>query len=307
MAVAYITGVQHEGVGTSVKHYICNDSEFERTTINSNVDERTLREIYLPPFQAAVREANAWTVMAAYNKVNGIAATEHPYLLTEILRDEWNYDGVVVSDWFYAVKSTAASVNAGLDLEMPGPPIWRGEKLLQAVENGEVDEVTIDVSVRRLLHLLIKAGVFERPIEEPEQAVDLPEHRALAREAAAEGIVLLKNEHAVLPLQREQLTSIAVIGPNAKVARIMAGGSAQVNAHYAITPYDGIVTKVGDGVQVGYEPGPQYIRKSATVLNICGWACLPMRLIPTTSRCAALLVFTLPKQASTPSAWPALV
>lgn len=255
MAVAYITGVQHEGVGTSVKHYICNDAEFERFTINSNADERALREIYLPPFHAAVREANAWTVMAAYNKVNGIAATEHPYLLTEILRDEWNYDGVVVSDWFYAVKSTAASVNAGLDLEMPGPPTWRGEKLLQAVENGEVDEVTIDGSVRRLLNLLIKAGVFEHPIEEPEQAIDLPEHRALAREAAAEGIVLLKNAHSILPLQREQLTSIAMIGPNAKVARIMAGGSAQVNAHYAITPYEGIVTKVDDGVQIGYEPG----------------------------------------------------
>ena len=255
MAVAYITGVQREGVGTSVKHYICNDSEFERTSISSEVGERALREIYLPPFQAAVREANSWTIMAAYNRVNGIAATEHPYLLTEILRNEWGYDGVVVSDWFFAVKSTAASVNAGLDLEMPGPPIWRGEKLLQAVERGEVEEATLDESVRRLLRLLVKAGVFEHPEEVPEQAINRPEHRILARQAAAEGIVLLKNEHHILPLQREQLTSIAVIGPNAKVARIMAGGSAQVSAHYAITPYEGIVTKVGDRVQFGYELG----------------------------------------------------
>src|SRR6185312_200459 len=115
---------------------------------------RALREIYLPPFEAAVREAQPWTIMAAYNLVNGIAASEHPYLLTEILRDEWGFDGAVISDWFYSVKSTAASVNAGLDLEMPAPQ-WRGEKLLQAVERGEVKEATIDESARRLLRLLV--------------------------------------------------------------------------------------------------------------------------------------------------------
>src|SRR5258708_7151716 len=138
MAVAYITGVQSQGVGATVKHYACNDSEFERTSISSEVSERALREIYLPPFQAAVQEAHTWAIMAAYNKVNGIDASEHPYLLTDILRKEWGFDGLVVSDWFMSVKSTAASVNAGLDLEMPGPGLWRGEKLLQAVANGEV-------------------------------------------------------------------------------------------------------------------------------------------------------------------------
>jgi beta-glucosidase len=255
MAVAYINGVQSEGVGTSVKHYICNDSEFERNTINSEVDERTLREIYLPPFEAAIREAKSWTIMASYNLVNGVAASEHPYLLTEILRDEWGYDGLVVSDWFMSVKSTAPSVNAGLDLEMPGPGVWRGDLLLQAVERGEVDEATLDTSIRRLLLLLQRAGVFEHPEEPAEQGNDLPEHRALIREAAAEGIVLLKNEGDVLPLQREKLNSVAIIGPNAKVARIMAGGSAQVNAHYAITPYDGVVAKLDEPVEIGYELG----------------------------------------------------
>src|SRR5581483_9720883 len=171
------------------------------------------------------------------------------------LRDEWGYDGLVVSDWFMSVKSTAPSVNAGLDLEMPGPGVWRGEKLLQAVEQGEVSEATIDESVRRLLRLLVKAGVFEHPEEVEEQAINRPEQQALAREAAAEGIVLLKNESNVLPLQQEKLSSIAVIGPNAKVARIMAGGSAQVSAHYAITPYEGIAAKVGDRVHIGYELG----------------------------------------------------
>ncbi|HEX6485031.1 MAG TPA: glycoside hydrolase family 3 C-terminal domain-containing protein [Ktedonobacteraceae bacterium] len=254
LAVAYITGLQREGVGASVKHYVCNDSEFKRTSISVEVRERALREIYLPPFEAAVREARTWTVMAAYNKVNGIAATEHPYLLTEILRNEWGFDGVVVSDWFEAVKSTAASVNAGLDLEMPEPR-WFGEKLLAAVKRGEVAEATIDVSVRRLLQLLVKAGVFNHPEMVPEQAIDLPERRALVRQAAAEGIVLLKNEQHVLPLHREQLTSIAIIGPDARTAQIMGGGSAQVNAHYAIPPFDGIVARVGEHVSVRYEQG----------------------------------------------------
>src|SRR6266851_1459558 len=171
LAVAYINGLQGEGVGASIKHYVCNDEEFERFSISSEVSERTLREIYLPPFEAAVRESRPWTVMAAYNLVNGIAASDSPYLLTEILRDEWGFDGVVVSDWFESVKSTAASVNAGLDLEMPEPR-WRGKKLLEAVQRGEVAEATIDQSVRRLLRLLDEAGLFEHPEAVAEQAID---------------------------------------------------------------------------------------------------------------------------------------
>ncbi len=254
LAVAYITGLQREGVGASIKHYVCNDEEFERFSLSSEVRERALREIYLQPFRAAVRETKPWTIMAAYNLVNGIPASENAYLLTEILRHEWGYDGVVMSDWFMSVKSTSASVNAGLDLEMPSPQ-WRGEKLLEAVERGEVEEATLDVSVRRLLQLLVKAGLFEHPEEVPEQDSDLPEHRALIREAAAEGCVLLRNEQHILPLQREDLTSIAVIGPNAQVAQMMGGGSAQVNAHYAITPFQGIANKVGDHISVRYEQG----------------------------------------------------
>lgn len=254
MAVAYITGLQREGVGASIKHFVCNDAEFERTTLSSEVRERALREIYLPPFKAAVREAKPWTVMASYNLVNGVAASENPYLLTEILRDEWGFDGVVISDWFDSVKSTVASVNAGLDIEMPFPR-WRGEQLLAAVERGEVAEASIDTSAHRVLQLLVKAGVFKYPKAMPEQALDTPEQRALVREAAADGIVLLKNEDDMLPLRHEELTSIAVIGPNAKVAQIMGGGSAQVNTHYVITPFDGIAAKVEERVRVAYEPG----------------------------------------------------
>src|SRR6266496_575780 len=254
LAVAYITGLQEEGVGASVKHYVCNDEEFERFSISSEIRERVMREIYLLPFQVAVREVKPWTIMAAYNLVNGIAASEHAYLLTDILRDEWGFDGVVMSDWFFSVKSTAASVNAGLDLEMPSAQ-WRGQKLLDAVERGEVTEATVNTSVRRLLQLLVKAELFEHAQTGPEQDTDLPEHRALIREAGAEGIVLLKNEQNLLPLQREHFTSLAMIGPNARVAQIMGGGSAQVNAHYAVTPLDSIMAKVGDHVTVRYEQG----------------------------------------------------
>ncbi len=254
IAVAYINGVQSQGVGATVKHFVCNDSEFERMSISSEVHERPLREIYLPPFKAAVQEAGSWAVMASYNKVNGTFASENHHLLTEILREEWGFAGVAMSDWF-GTKSTAPSVNAGLDLEMPGPSLWRGEELMQAVERGEVQEATLDESVRRLLRLFVKAGLFEQPEEVAEQAIDRPEHRALIREAGAEGIVLLKNERDVLPLQREKLKSLAIIGPNAKTARIMGGGSAQVNALYVITPFDGILAKVGESVHVGYEAG----------------------------------------------------
>jgi beta-glucosidase len=254
LAVAYIHGLQREGVGASLKHYVCNDEEFERFTISSEVRERALREIYLQPFQTAVRESQPWTIMASYNLVNGVPVSENPYLLTEILRHEWGYEGVVVSDWFLSVKSTAASVNAGLDLEMPSPR-WRGEPLLEAVRRGEVEESTIDISVRRLLQLLVKAHLFEHSETMPEQALDLPEHRALIRQVAAEGCVLLRNEEHVLPLQREHLTSIAVIGPNASVAQIMGGGSAQVNAYYAVTPLEGITHAAGEWISVRHEQG----------------------------------------------------
>ena len=254
LAVAFIKGVQSEGVGATVKHFVCNDSEFERNTISSEVRERPLREIYLAPFKAAVQEAKSWAVMASYNRVNGTYVGESPYLLTDVLRNELGFDGLVMSDWF-GTRSTAEALNAGLDLEMPGPTSWRGAKLLEAVERGEVAEATIDASVRRLLELLERTGRFANPEDVAERSIDRPEHRAVARQAAAEGIVVLKNERDVLPLRREGLKSLAVIGPNAKVARIMGGGSARVNAHYAITPFDGLTAKLGSDVAIGYELG----------------------------------------------------
>lgn len=254
MAVAYISGLQRRNVGATVKHYVCNDSEFERNTISCEVDERPLREIYLPPFKAAVQEAQTWAVMASYNKVNGVYAGENRTLLIDILKREWAFDGLVMSDWF-GTKSTAPAANNGLDLEMPGPPIWRGQQLLAAVEAGEASPEAIDAAAERVLRLIMRSGAFEHPEQRPEQAIDRPEHRALIRAAAAEGVVLLKNDDGILPLSVDALTSLAIIGPNAKIAQIMGGGSAQVNVHYAVTPYDGVAVRVGDRVRHAYEIG----------------------------------------------------
>ena len=254
LAVAYIRGLQRRGVGASVKHYAGNNSEFERNTINSEIGERALREIYLPAFEAAVKEADTWTVMAAYNKLNGTYCSEHPELLTRILKEEWGWDGLVVSDWF-ATHSTAPAANARLDLEMPGPTTWRGAKLVAAVQAGEVSEAIINDEAARVLHLIERAGAFENPAIPDEQSVDKPEHQALIRRAAAEGVVLLKNAHGLLPLDPQTVKSVAIIGPNAKTAQIMGGGSAHVNAHHAITPFEGVTAQLGPGVTVGYEIG----------------------------------------------------
>lgn len=254
MAVAYIKGVQSRQVGTSVKHFAGNNSEFERNTISSEIGERALREIYLPAFEAAVKEGESWTVMSSYNKINGTFSSENRWLLTDLLKDEWAFEGAVMSDWF-GTHSTAPALNAGLDLEMPGPTQWRGHKLVQAVKEGEVTQEAVTRAAGRVLHLIERVGAFDHPDIPGEADIDLPAHREVARRAAAEATVLLKNRDNVLPLDPGMLNSVAIIGPNAKTAQIMGGGSARVNAHYAITPFDGIAAQLGPGVKVGYETG----------------------------------------------------
>lgn len=235
LAVAYVKGVQSERVAACIKHFIANDTEFERMTISSDVDERTLRELYLVPFEAAVRPvdeggAGVRSIMSSYNRINGTYAADHVELLRGVLRDEWGFDGVVVSDWF-GLHSTAEGLIAGLDLEMPGPPIHRGDKLLTAVRNGEVSESLVDESVRRLLELFAWAEVGDRPTEEITD--DSPETRAVIRRAAIAGTVLLKNELVgpgpALPIREG--SNIALIGPNAAKPQIQGGGSARVRAN----------------------------------------------------------------------------
>jgi beta-glucosidase len=197
-----------------------------------------------------VKKAQTWGVMSSYNRLNGTFTSEHNWLLTDVLRKEWGYDGIVMSDWFGS-HSTAETVNAGLDLEMPGPPRDRGQKLIEAVQSGAVSEAILNQRVIAMLRLMQRVGSLDDHRDFKETADDRPEHRALIRRAGSEAAVLLKN-NGVLPLRGDG--TIAVIGPNAKIAQIMGGGSAQLNAHYRVSPWDGLVAAVGED-RLRYAPG----------------------------------------------------
>ncbi|KKB77934.1 beta-glucosidase [Devosia soli] len=250
LAVGYIEGLQGQGIGATIKHFVGNESEIERTTMSSEIDERSLREIYLIPFEWAVKKAGTWGVMSSYNRLNGTFTSEHNWLLSTVLRSEWGYDGIVMSDWFGS-HSTAETVNAGLDLEMPGPSRDRGQKLIDAVHSGTVSEATLDKRVRAMLRLMERTGSLDDHRPHHEEAQDRPEHRALIRRAGAEAAVLLKND-GILPLTPG--ARLAVIGPNAKRAQIMGGGSAQLNAHYRVSPWEGLVAQLGEQ-RLSYAPG----------------------------------------------------
>jgi beta-glucosidase len=245
MAVALINGVQSKGVGTSLKHYAANNQETRRFTINAVVDERTLHEIYLPAFEAAVKRARPWTVMCSYNKINGTYGSEHRQLLTEILKQDWGFEGFVVSDWG-AVRDRVKALAGGLDLEMPGPKPSRVQAVIDAVHNGELDEAALDEAVRRILRIVDKAAATPKGAE-----FDVDAHHALARRVAAEAIVLLKND-GVLPLQQPQ--RIAVIGRSAKEPHFQGGGSSHINPTRVDSPFDELQKLAGDA-QLTYSEG----------------------------------------------------
>ena len=249
-AAAYVRGVQSRDVATTPKHLIGNEAELDRYTMSSVIDERALRELYLLPFELAVREGGALGIMTAYNRLNGGYCTEDEALLRGILRDEWGFDGFVVSDWF-GLASTEASPRAGLDLEMPGPGRVYGPALADAVRAGTVDEALVDAQVRRLLTVLDRVGALDDDPDAAERSVDLPEHRALAREAAADSFVLLRND-GLLPLSG--LSSVAVLGPNADRAQLMGGGSAKLRAHSTATPLEALRERL-PGVELRHERG----------------------------------------------------
>ena len=247
LGAAWIRGLQSERVGCTVKHFVANDQEYERHTISAEVDERTLREIYLRPFEIAVTEGSAWGLMTAYNRLNGTHCSEHPWLLGSVLRDEWGFDGFVISDWF-GTHSTVPMVEAGLDLEMPGPAQRYGSHLAEAVRNGETEESVVDERVRNLLRLYERTGALD-PDDDRNYGDEGPaalEHESVAFAAAVGGFVLLRN-NGVLPLDATPLGvgSIAVIGPNASVANIQGGGSARLNAAREVTPLEGITARFG--------------------------------------------------------------
>ena len=255
IAVAFIEGVQSRGVGCAVKHFACNDQETDRMEIDVVVDERTRREIYLPPFEAAVRRAGVWAVMAAYNRVDGRYCSEHAGLLTDLLRREWGFDGLVMSDWFGT--HTSAALVAGLDLEMPGPAAVLGHHLDAAVESGDVTVEVIEQAAQRVLDLIERTTSGQRGIDDPADAVA---GAATARAAATEAIVLLAND-GVLPLDATTSASIAIVGWRADQPEIQGGGSAQVTPPYVITPLQGITDRAPRGA-VTFEPGRPIPRSS---------------------------------------------
>ena len=249
IGTAFIRGVQDAGVAATAKHFIANDSETERMTLDARLDARTLREVYLAPFEAAVRDGGAWAVMASYNAVNGERMTEGR-LLRDLLKDELGFDGLVMSDWF-ATRSTEASARAALDLVMPGPDGPWGTALLAAVEAGAVDEALIDDKVLRLLRLAARVGALEgtlapAPVPEPQERATA----SLLRHAAAAGFVLASNDAGLLPLAAPALRRVAVIGPNAEPGRTLGGGSATVFPPYSVSPLEGLRTALAPEVTV---------------------------------------------------------
>jgi beta-glucosidase len=237
MAVALIEGIQSKGVGTSLKHFAANSQEYRRFVINAEMDERSLREIYLPAFETAVKKGKPWTVMCAYNKLNGTYCSEHHELLTGILKEEWGFEGLVVSDWG-AVHERVCSLQAGLDLEMPGPQPRRVQKVMEAVQAGKLDEAVLDEAVRRILTIVFKAAQTRKG-----GSFDVEGHHALANRIASEGMVLLKN-NGILPLQNPQ--HIAVIGRSAEQPYFQGGGSSNINPTKVAIPYKEMQSRAGE-------------------------------------------------------------
>ncbi len=274
LAAAYVRGVQSHDVAVTVKHFAANDTEIERMTVDVDVDERTLRELYLRPFERTVKEADAWGMMSAYNRLDGEFCAHNRRLLTGILRDEWGFDGFVVSDW-YGVHDAAGAANAGLSLEMPGPVRIYGAKLAAAVERGEVAEAQVDLLVRDLLVLANRTRADERSADDPEQSVDDPAERALTRRAAIAGTVLLRNDPVaalgarVLPFDPVTIRSIAVVGPNAAIDRCMGGGSASLTPFGHRTLLAALTERLGPGTTadatITFEPGVRIDRLTPVV------------------------------------------
>ncbi len=254
MAVAYILGVQSQGVAATVKHFAANNQEYARYTVSSDVNERTLREIYLPTFRAAVEEAQVGAVMTAYNLLNGVYCSENAHLLRTILKKEWGFDGFVMSDWG-ATDDAVAATNAGLDLEMPSGERMNRRNLLPAIKQGRVSLATIDDKIRRMLRIMFRFGWFDRPQTIESTPPHHPDSRAVALQAAREATVLLKNDRNLLPIDRNNISSIAVLGPNAHPAVTGGGGSSRVDPFRSVSFLDGVINLAGNSIRVYYSPG----------------------------------------------------
>ncbi|KAH7417854.1 glycoside hydrolase superfamily [Cadophora sp. MPI-SDFR-AT-0126] len=244
-AASLIEGIQANGVVACLKHFVCNDQEHERNRVDVRITQRALREIYLLPFMLAIKGGKPGSMMSSYNKINGLHVSESKELLTDVLRAEWGWKGLIMSDWF-GTYSTSTAIRAGLDLEMPGPSRFRGNSLGHAITTNKVGKHVIDERVREMLKLVNRCAASGIPEDAPELEIDSPEIRALLRELAVSSIVLLKNENKILPFSKTKST--VVIGPNAIIATICGGGSASLPSYNATTPYEGIQAALGTKV-----------------------------------------------------------
>jgi beta-glucosidase len=254
LVVPFIEGVQSQGVAATAKHYALNDQEFNRHNASSDVDERTMREIYLPTFEAAVTKAHVDAVMDSYNLVNGVHSTQNDFLNLEVLKGEWGFQGVLMSDWD-ATYDGVAAVNNGLDLEMPSPKFMNARNLIPAVQSGQVRESTIDEHLLRLFRTELRYGFTDRPQFDPADSTYSVADRAVALDGALESITLLRNEGKLLPLDPARIKSIAIIGPDAYPAVTGGGGSSEAHAFEPVSILTGIANLLGPGVHVFYSPG----------------------------------------------------
>jgi beta-glucosidase len=254
LVVPYIQGVQSQGVVATVKHFALNDQEFNRHDASSDVDERTMREIYLPAFEAAVTKGHVDAVMDSYNLVNGVHATQNNFLNLKLLKGEWSFQGVLMSDWD-ATYDGVAAVNNGLDLEMPSPKFMNAKNLIPAVQNGQVNEATIDEHLLRLFRAELRYGFTDRPQFDLADSTYSIADRAVALQGALESITLLKNVGNLLPLDPAKVKSIAVIGPDAYPAVTGGGGSSEAHAFEPVSILTGIANLLGPGVHIFYSAG----------------------------------------------------
>jgi beta-glucosidase len=254
LVVPFIQGVQSQGVIATVKHYALNNQEYNRHNVSSDIDERTMRELYLPAFEAAVTKGHVDAVMNSYNLINGVHATQNAFLNLKVLKGEWGFKGTLMSDWD-ATYDTVGAANNGLDLEMPGPRFMNPKALLAAIKEGAIKESTIDEKLLRLFRIELRYGFLDRPQFDPSNSTYSVADRAVALEGARESITLLKNDGHLLPLDAARVKTIAVIGPNAWPAVTGGGGSSEAQAFEPVSTVTGIANLVGPNVQILYTRG----------------------------------------------------
>ncbi|KAI0693903.1 putative beta-glucosidase from glycoside hydrolase family GH3 [Cytidiella melzeri] len=283
IAAAYVNGLQANGVAATIKHFVGNDQEHERTAADSVMSDRALREIYLYPFMLAQKLAGPWAYMTSYGRLHGVHTSEYKWLINDLLRKEWGFDGVVISDW-YGTYSVDLAINAGMELEMPGPPRWRTPLLVNhMLSSQKVLPSTIDERVTTLLEFVQRQARRNPDVvfgDGKERSRDSEETRQFSRQLAADGMVLLKNEGAVLPLKPGKVKKVAIIGPNAKERVISGGGSAQLKASYVVTPYDGLISNAPEDIEFDYLVGCYAHKYTPTLESYLttadgkpGWTC----------------------------------